>query len=304
MNDRVLFIANPHAASGKANSRVESAVTSLRDMGVEVELVITHGTGHAIELAREAVEHFTVVVAAGGDGTMNEVATGLLLSGQSPSALGLLPLGTGNDLAYELKIRDAVHAMEIIQKGRSRTLDAIEVRCHRDGASITRHAMLYAGVGFAGELLKRTTPRVKRWFGPRFCYSMGFLLALGSFRAPEMKVRCDERRLAGRKFLVTAGNTEVVGGRVMRLSPGAKPDDGRMEVNMVEPLNRIQALRCFPRLIRGTHTTLPWVDYSLANRVTVETSPTVEVQADGELVGFTPVEFVLRPRAIRVLAPE
>ena len=180
-------------------------------------------------------------------------------------------------------------------------MDAIEVRCQQAGNPVTRYAVLYAAVGFAGELLKRTTPAVKRIFGPRYCYSIGFFRALFHFKSPMMRLRCDGREYSGRMFFVSAGNAEVVGAGTMRLSPGAKVDDGKLNVSIFQAVGRLEAAWCFPQVLRGTHPTHPKVRYFEASVVAVECEPEAEVQMDGERFGMTPAAFQVRPLAIRVM---
>ncbi len=297
---RTLLIVNPGAASGRGVERGNQLLARLTRLEVKPDYVITERPCHAISLAREAASRFDLIVAVGGDGTVNEVATGLLLAGESRAALGVLPVGTGNDVAHLIGLRDFETALRAFAEGPVQAIDAIEVLCIDQGEQVKRFALLYAAVGFAAELGKCTTPTVKKIFGPRYCYSVGFFRALFSFAAPHMRVRCDDRDFEGRMFLVSAGNAEVVGGGAMRLSPGAKIDDGKLNVNIVRNLGRLETTRCFPRLLMGTHITHPKVEYFTAGSINVESRPAMEVQIDGELFGQTPVTFQVRPKAIRV----
>jgi YegS/Rv2252/BmrU family lipid kinase len=302
MNRRILLIANPAAAVGRVARRWESLLVDLEARKLKADHVITAGPGHAVSLAREASRSYDVVAAVGGDGTVNEVASGILLAGEAKTALAVIPFGTGNDAAQLLGIRSVEEAVNALASGTTRTIDAIEVRCHDAGKEVTRYALLYAAVGFAGELLKCTTPAVKRLFGPRYCYSVGFFRALLGFRSPTMRVRCDDREFNGRMFLVSAGNAEIVGAGTMRLSPGAKVDDGKLNVNVIEDLGRLETARWFPKVLKGMHTTHPKVRYFATTSVTVECKPLMEVQMDGELFGHTPATFRVIPRAIRMIA--
>ena len=301
MNRRILLIANPAAAVGSLARRWESLLVDLDARKLKADHVLTDGPRHAISMAREASRSYDVVAAVGGDGTVNEVASGILLAGETKTALALIPFGTGNDAAQLLGIRSLEAAVNALASGTTRTVDAIEVRCHDAGKQVTRFALLYAAVGFAGELLKCTTPAVKRLFGPRYCYSVGFFRALLGFKSPRMWVRCDDREFNGRMFLVSAGNAEIVGAGTMRLSPGAKVDDGILNVNVIEGLGRMETARWFPKVLKGIHTTHPKVRYFAATSVTVECEPLMEVQMDGELFGHTPATFRVMPRAIRVI---
>jgi diacylglycerol kinase (ATP) len=300
MKGRILLIANLSAAAGGAKRRWDKLLVELTSHGVQADHVITDGMGHALSLARDASRSYDVIAAVGGDGTVNEVASGILLAGEAKTALAVIPFGTGNDAAQLLGIRTLEDAVHALASGTTRTIDAIEVRCVDAGKEVTRYALLYAAVGFAGELLKCTTPTVKRLFGPRYCYSVGFFRALLGFRSPTMRVRCDEREFNGRMLLVSAGNAEMVGAGTMRLSPGAKVDDGKLNVNVIEDLGRLETARWFPKVLEGIHTTHPKVRYFATSSVTVECEPLMEVQMDGELFGHTPARFRVIPGAIRV----
>ena len=301
MKPRIFLIANLSAAAGCARRRWDKLLVELTSHGIQADHVITDGPGQAMSLAREASRNYDVIAAVGGDGTVNEVASGILLAGKTKTALAIIPFGTGNDAAHLLGIRSTEDAANALVSGTTRAMDAIEVRCHDAGKEVTRYALLYAAVGFAGALLKRTTPTVKRLFGPRYCYSVGFFRALLGFRSPTMRVRCDDREFNGRMFLVSVGNAEIVGAGTMRLSPGAKVDDGKLNVNLIEDLGLLETARWFPKVLRGMHTTHSKVRYFDVTSVTVECEPLMEVQMDGELYGHTPVTFQVRPGAIRVV---
>jgi YegS/Rv2252/BmrU family lipid kinase len=302
MKGKILLIANLSAAAGCATRRWDKLLVELQSRGVQADHVITECSGHAISLAREASRSYDVIAAVGGDGTVNEVASGILLAGEAKTALAIIPFGTGNDAAQLLGLRSSEDAIRALVSGTTRTMDAIEIRCHEAGAELNRYALLYAAVGFAGELLKCTTPTVKWLFGPRYCYSVGFFRALLGFSSPTMRVRCDDREFRGRMFLVSAGNAEIVGAGTMRLSPGAKVDDGKLNVNVVEDLGRLETARWFPKVLKGLHTTHPKVHYFGATAVTIECEKAMEIQIDGELFGHTPATFQVRPGAIRVVS--
>ena len=302
MNRPILLIANPAAAVGRAARRWNRLFVALDAGRLKADHVITDGPGHAISLAREASGSYDVIAAVGGDGTVNEVASGILLAGETKTALAIIPFGTGNDAAQLLGLRSIEDAIRALVLGTTRTMDAIEVRCHVAGEELTRYALLYAAVGFAGALLRCTTPAVKRFFGPRYCYSVGFFRALIGFTSPTMRVRCDDREFSGRMFLVSAGNAEIVGAGTMRLSPGARVDDGKLNVNVVGDLGRLETARWFPKVLKGLHTTHPKVRYFQARTLTIECEALMDVQMDGELFGHTPATFQVRPGALRVIA--
>lgn len=302
MSRQILLIANPAAGSGRVRRQWENLLASLRRRSLAADHVFTERPRHAVELARQLSDRFDVVVAVGGDGTVNEVATGVLLAGGKPRTLAVVPLGTGNDLADLVGITNLADAVEALARGDERTMDAIEVQCDEGGKLLRHFALMHAAVGFASELVKQTTPAVKRLFGPRLCYSIGLLRAVWRFRSPRVRVWADGQETHARLFHICAGNSEWAGGGMMRLSPGAKIDDGQFDVCLIEALGRFETLCHLPRLFKGTHVAHPKVRYFRGRTLRVEADPPGGLMLDGDLVGQTPATFEIRPAAIRVVA--
>jgi YegS/Rv2252/BmrU family lipid kinase len=241
-----------------------------------------------------------MVVAVGGDGTVNEVSTGLLQAGASETVLGILPVGTGNDAARALGVTSLVNGWLALNNGQDRWMDVIELQCCVRTLVTIRYSLVYAAGGFVAEILERTTPRVKRWAGRRGCYTVGFLRALFGWQSPHMRVRCNGHEYAGRYMLASVANAEWVGGGMMRLSPGARWDDGLLNVNLIPDMSWWRALRSFPRLYRGTHLELKGVQCMVARELELAAEPQTRVQADGDVCGETPVRFSVLPGRLRV----
>ncbi|MBI2928086.1 MAG: diacylglycerol kinase family lipid kinase [Verrucomicrobia bacterium] len=303
MSPRVLLIVNPAAAGGLAHGRCGTVLDLLSARGIAAEQALTSHAGHAVEIAQQAAKTFDILAAVGGDGTVNEVANGLLLAGAAATRLAVVPVGTGNDVAQLVGIGSVTAAVEAIVAGQIRAIDVIEVVAGAGGAKETRYALLLAAIGFATEILKKTTPRVKRLFGPRYCYSVGFFRALFSYRAPFVLAECEGRRFAGRMLLACAGNSPFAGGGVMHFSPGAQLDDGLLNVSLIDTAGRLETLRLFPRLLKGTHVHHRKVRYFTAPSLSVESDPPVPIQIDGDHFGATPATFTVRPRALRIVVP-
>ena len=299
---RVGFIVNPGAGAGRGRARWEEFQASPRQRGVEEKVLFTSQPGEAVRLAQELAAECDVVVAAGGDGTVFEVASGILLSGAANPHLGLVPLGTGNDTALLCGVGDTEQARQAFGSGRSKGLDVIRIRCEKQGTPVTRYALLYAAVGIVGEVLKQVTPTVKRVFGRRLAYPVGALRAIWKYRAPHMRVTCDGNTWEKRFLLLCASNAELSGGG-MRLAPGAKMDDGLLDVNLAETVSRPRAAVLVWRMSRGHRISHPKLRYFTAHAVAVESNPPIEVQADGEIIGHTPAQFEIMPQAMKVLLP-
>ena len=302
---RILLIANPAAGRRQGEQRLAVARTQLEALGHAVTAALTESAGHATRLAKSNAPDFEIVAALGGDGTVNEVANGLMAVelGERP-ALATLPVGTGNDVALTFGLAHFETAIGALANGNTRTLDVIRVRMMRDGKAVTRHALLFVAAGFAAEVIRKTGPRVKRIFGRRFSYSVGLFRALASFRAPEFTVKWNGQEKQEMMFQVCAGNTEFAAGGVMRISPGALPDDGLLNISLVGELSRLQIIRQFPSILSGRYVEDERVDYFTGKRLEINAVPPAEIQADGDIIGTTPATIDLLPDALRLVTPE
>ena len=299
---RILLIANPASGQHRGERRLAQASERLASLGHAVTAALTESAGHATRLAKSNAPDFEIIAALGGDGTVNEVANGLMAvePGGRPT-LATLPVGTGNDVALTYGLAHFESAIDALDKGSTRTLDVIRVQLMRDGKSVTRHALLFVAAGFAAEVIRKTGPRVKRIFGRRFSYSVGLFRALASFRSPEFSVKWDDGEMSGRMFQVCAGNTEFAAGGVMRISPGARPDDGLLNISLVDVLGRLQIVRRFPSILSGRYVEDERVDYFTGKRLEIDAVPPAELQADGDIIGTTPATVELLPGALKLV---
>ena len=299
---RILLIANPASGQHRGERRLAQASERLASLGHAVTGTLTESAGHATRLAKSNAPDFEIIAALGGDGTVNEVANGLMAvePGERPT-LATLPVGTGNDVALTYGLAHFESAIDALAKGSTRTLDVIRVQLMRDGKSVTRHALLFVAAGFAAEVIRKTGPRVKRIFGRRFSYSVGLFRALASFRSPEFSVKWDDGEMSGRMFQVCAGNTEFAAGGVMRISPGARPDDGLLNISLVDVLGRLQIVRRFPSILSGGYVEDERVDYFTGKRLEIDAVPPAELQADGDIIGTTPATVELLPGALQLV---
>lgn len=296
-----LFIINP-AAGHWTVRRWQALAAKLKDLGLTFEEAATTAPGDACRIARARAADYELVVAVGGDGTVFEVINGIIESGSSHTALSMVPFGTGNDVASAVGIQTVAEALEAVERGQSRPVDLIRINCRVNGATVVRHAMLFASVGITSELLTHTTPRLKRLCGQRLAYIVGLLFALRRYSTPIMKITCDGQTVEKRFVFACASNGETFGGG-MRIAPGALLDDGKLNVNLIESIGPWEALRHLPKLLTGAHITHPKVSYKLASDLVIETEPPIEIAADGDLIGYAPARFQVRPHALTVLVP-
>lgn len=299
---KIGFIINPTAAAGRCPPRWAELHEQLLRDGIPGLTVFTSCSGDALRFAQELGRECDVVVAVGGDGTLFEVASGLLLSGATNTVLGVVPLGTGNDAARQCGISDVNEGRLALRGNRTKTMDVIRIRCQVAGSPVLRYALLFGAVGIAGEALERTTPLVKKVFGQRLAYPVGALRAIRSYRAPQMRVTCDGQTWMNRFLLVCASNGEMAGGG-MRLAPGARIDDGMLDVNACEAIGRRATLALLWQVCRGQRMAHPKLQYFTAHTLAVEADPPLAVAADGELIGHTPAQLEVVPQALKILIP-
>jgi diacylglycerol kinase (ATP) len=321
---RVLLIRNPASASSRLQTdRLERFVARLADGGVHCDIRVTEYAGHALELARTHATGFESVIAAGGDGTVHEVASGLIAGG-SKAALAVAPFGRGNDVAQLIGVsgsagRGDAAAIRAILEPKPVTIDTIRVTW-RDpesgeraslgapagaGAAAgerVRHAILFGGVGFVGELLRKTTPATVKWFGPRWCYSAGFFRALFSFQPPILRVRSEQgEQVLSHAVAVLVGNAPFAGGGLMRIGPGASMTDGLLELTFIEAVGRWELALQFVRLLRGTHVQHRQVRFLRGAWLEVSAEPPQALALDGERLGSSPVRFEVNPCSLTLL---
>lgn len=289
------IIFNPHAGRGRA-ARLEPRLrAALQHADLPFELVHTGGPGDAWRLAQAAATRggYTAIVAAGGDGTMNEVANGMRDAGLP---LGLIPLGTGNDLVKMFGLR-ANQPEQAVARLRQATPRAIDL-----GVANGRVFLNGLGCGFDAQIAVETLrPTRLRGFA---VYLVALLRALRHYRAPWMRVCVDDRELvAGRLLLASVGNGRCQGGGFW-LTPQAQIDDGRLDVCTCAHMRIDEILRHVPRVLRGTHDRLRQVRMTHAQRVVIESAASVAVHLDGEILGtaLRSVSIEIQPRALLVLA--
>lgn len=286
---RCTLIANPVAGGGHARA---AAVLAARMLGEhsKVDLQWTTGPGHATQLARAAVESgASCVLGCGGDGTLNEVAAGLVGTGVP---LGVMAAGRGNDFAAALGVPRSVEgAVDVVLRGSPHAVDVGRVN--------GRPFLTVAAAGFDAEVAERVLAGAFRMLG-RHAYVAGALRLLMRYRASEMVIRGDFGERRGRYLLVACGNTDRYGGGV-RITPGAVPHDGRLQCCLVRDLPRLRALRLLPTTFTGAHVRYPEVEMLQSAVLEIEATPPVAVAADGEMAGRTPVTIGTEPGALLVL---
>lgn len=291
-----LIILNPAARSERA-ARLRDRLVA---MAPEAEIRITSLPGDAERIAREAVtEGFSRIVAAGGDGTINEVVNGIMASGCPEVELGILPVGTMNVFAVELGIplNSPEAAWEIIRRGNLRMID-LPVCTTQAGS---RCFVQLAGAGLDAEVVRRTTRESKKALGP-----LSYLLSLAHVsgaKPPKILIESAERVLRSGSF-VLLGNGRFYGGPFRFFRDGS-PTDGLLDVLVFQNQTPWDLLRYMHAIMTGQQANLPDVEYFQTSSLHLHAGEGEEVpyELDGEMSGFLPGTFALRGGGLPVLAP-
>jgi len=294
---RARIVVNPtsgsvHGAFGLAELR--ETAQWLTAQGLPTELSLTRYSGHATELAREAADAgHEMVIAAGGDGTLNDVIQAL--AGHT-TALGVLPMGTVNVWAREMGISlHPTEAREVLLHGVRRRVDL--------GRAGRRYFLMMAGVGFDAEVARRVERGALKRIGLKL---LEYLATAGilslTHHSSNIRIRMNGKRRATRALMVIIGNTRLYGG-ALTFTQRAVADDGKLDLVVISGGNLFHRAGVFLRALLRRPTQTQNVRYERAQSVRIEADGEVPVQVDGEVIGALPMTFSVVPQALTVIVP-
>jgi diacylglycerol kinase (ATP) len=303
----VIVVVNPASGGGRTARDWPAAEERLRAAGLRFDAVMTARPGDATEIARSAVrDGRALVVAAGGDGTINEVVNGFFDGPQriaSSTRLGLLPMGTGGDFRRTLGMsREVGEAAAVLTAGRSRTLDVGRVTCvGPSGDQVVRHFVNVADAGIGGDVADMVNGGFKVING-ELTFTLAAALTLMRWRNRRLAavIDGDERELVSQQIVVA--NCRFYGGG-MQIAPPAVPDDGLLDLVVVGDVGRLESMGLMGKVRSGAHLSHPKIEHRLVRRVEVSCALPVGVDADGERPGALPAVFEVVPGTLEVLAP-
>jgi diacylglycerol kinase (ATP) len=291
---RLTVIYNPNAGKGKGRRLFGRVEKLLKANELVFDVYETTGPNHASELAREAVARgAATVVAAGGDGTVREVVTGLA---GSAVRMGIIPIGSGNDFTKSVGVpRDLAAACAAIRAGRVCRIDLGRVGNVRFANAV--------GIGF--DALVVVEANRMRWLRGLPLYVGSVLKATLRFDCPRTTIELDGERLDQSILLTACANGEWYGGG-FHIAPRAKPDDGLLDVCVIAAVSRWRIMEKLLSVIRGTHESLPEVKFFRARRIAFTSPDVLYVQADGDLLPEADphrVEIEIEPGALNLIVP-
>jgi diacylglycerol kinase (ATP) len=317
---RTILIFNPNAGqASQLQPQLDRAVQLWQDAGWQVDRAPTEYSGHATIIARQAAaDGYDYAIAAGGDGTVNEVMNGLI---HSNTALGTLPIGTINIWAREMGLpMDILGAARQLLTAQIKTIDVGQTRQiikpikpakelkladqltqPLQTSEIDRAFLLMAGIGFDAAVTETVDVREKKKLGAIAYVKQAIQLAW-QFRGVRTLLRIDGKRVRGRILMIIIGNSQLYGG-VVKMTAHAIVDDGLLDVCVIKGRSMLVApFRLFSIFTRNYNRD-PKVAYFKAKRIDIQGKKKLPIQIDGDFLGRSPMQFEIIPRSLRVLVP-
>jgi diacylglycerol kinase (ATP) len=292
---KTCIILNPSAGSIGDIDELTAKLAQLPG----AEILLTNKPGSAARFAKTAIKKGReTIIAAGGDGTLNEVINGI---GENlgEARVGLLPLGTGNDFARSIEMpTDVDEAIEVIRAGQTRTVDLVRVTSDE-----VRYFVNVSAGGFSGLVNEKLTPEMKKTWGP-LAYLRSAAAALPELRAYRTTLALDNTESITMELynVVVANGRYVAGGRL--IAPDASIDDGLLDVVLIPERPTGELALVVAQIALGTHLSSAAVVHRQAAKLTVNSKPGMWFNVDGELVGNEPATFEIVPRALRFIVPK
>lgn len=270
----IIFIVNPIAGGGKAQKLIPRIEQIMDAKNIEYNIIVTKKPEDAIGITKKGIqEGYETIVAVGGDGTVNEVSRGIIESGKGK--LGIIPSGTGNDIARTLEIDfDLVRAIDIIIAGHRKEIDV--------GFVNGRLFVNIASIGFDAETVINTQS-VKKKIRLKIAYIIGVLMTLIRFKSKRVQLEINDVSMEKDITLIAVGNGRYYGGG-LEILPMAILDDGYFYICIVKKISSIKLLFLFPTIFAGKHIKIKkYVEIYKAKKVIVRTKDKVFLNVDGEI---------------------
>lgn len=290
---KIAFIINPVAGRGRTARIWPKLEQQLGTLKVPYQPFFTSCPKDAENLARELPgQGYDCLAVCGGDGTLNEVINGLQFES---ACLAVVPTGTGNDFCRSAGIPgNPFQAIRLLQKGTVKKVDL--------GKANGRYFANMIGAGFDAEVA-RTTNEDFTWLKGTPAYVASLFKVLVNYRNVEMMVQMGNMVCRGKMLLVAVGNGQYLGAG-MRIVPQARIDDGFFHLCLIGDVTKGEILTTFPKIFSGRHAGHPKVSILSAGKVRISSARPVVIQADGEIIGCTPIAIEIEPACLSILVPD
>ena len=298
---RLILICNARSGRGAVGKALPAVAGQLERHGLEHEVHHTQHAGHATQLARKALaDGHRFLVAVGGDGTIHEVVNGMIENDEAvnrQAVLGVVAAGTGSDFIKTFGLpKTPADAVARLTGDHHFPIDIGKVVYTEDGREVTRYFPNIAEVGLGAEVVARAQ-RLPRWMG-HTVYLVAFWLTMRKHRAAQVVVDLVDRRYEGRMNNMVVANCQFFGGG-MKIAPKAAPTDGLLDIQ-IEHARKREAIAIMPKVFKGEHLPHPDIEESKRVRCSIDADRPLRIEADGEVLGYTPARFELLRNAINL----
>ncbi len=301
-----IAVINPNAGGGRVAKEWPLLSNMLKDRGFSFEEVFTTHRYHAVELVIYSLKRgFRNFISVGGDGTLHEIVNGIFYQKEVPVSeitLAVLPAGSANDWTRMYRIpKDYDKAIETVLEGRTVMQDVARVEYSQAGVRNSRYMVNVAGVGLDANICLRCNASKDKGKSGDMAYVKAAFKALVGRTSNPAKVVVDGRNFfTGKMFSIAFGIGRYSGGGMMQV-PDAVADDGLVNLMVARKVSKIKFLLLFKQLFKGTIYRIREVSHTTASRVCVISRKPDRVEIDGEVVGTTPMNLEVLPRALRVV---
>ncbi|HEY5469754.1 MAG TPA: diacylglycerol kinase family protein [Bacteroidales bacterium] len=300
-----LVIVNPNAGNGKGRKDWEIIAALLRKSEINFSVKFTERKSQAIDFTIESIAAgYRKIITVGGDGTLNEVVNGVFSNNSCPTnaiSLGLIPVGTGNDWGRMFGIPlDYEKAIGIIKENKQLVHDIGVVSFFIGSEKFIRQFINIAGLGFESVVVRRTNIQKDKGHGGKLIYFYNLVMSLLSYKNTKAEVIIDDVKINADVFSINVGNGRYCGGG-MRQTPNALPDDGLLDVTIINGMGKFEIIRNLKILYDGSILNHPKIDGYKCKSLKVNSDSILYAEADGESLGHTPVEFKIIPASINVI---
>jgi YegS/Rv2252/BmrU family lipid kinase len=299
---KTVFLVNPASENGATGRRWPELARAASAAGLTGDALVSERPGQLGDLARRAVaEGATLLVAVGGDGTVNEIVNGV--GERDGFELAVLPRGTGWDFVRTYGIPHRFEdAVAVARDGVGRGIDLGEVAYRAwSGETASRRFANVASAGMSGAIAQRAN-RTTKALGGKISYAFATFAVFARWRNTEVAVTVADRSRRGRMHDVIVANGRYFGGGMM-ICPQAEPDDGLFDVLLIGDLTKNDLLLTLPKTYRGRHLPHPKAELLRGATVAVDAAKPLPVELDGEQPGTTPARFDVLRNALRVRVP-
>jgi YegS/Rv2252/BmrU family lipid kinase len=300
-----IVIVNPNAGSRKGKKDWDVISALLKNYSIKYEAYFTGGKRHAIEITcRVITEGYRKIIVVGGDGTMNEVINGIFTQNVCHSreiTVAMITVGTGNDWGRMFGIpQDYEGAIKLIINSRICLQDAGVVTYFHGTEKGKRYFLNIAGLGFDALVVRRTNRAKDRGRSNKTIYYWTLLRSLFSYSHTSTDVVIDGRRIENDTFSISLGIGRYSGGGMMQ-TPNAITDDGLFDITIIKKMRKGEMIRSLKMLYDGSILTHRKTEGYTGKNIKIDSDPLIHVEADGESLGHSPIEFDIIPDSINVI---